>query len=134
MKNHLKANPDLAKEWRDRQKLQNDPRITKIGTFIRRTSLDELPQLWNVLRGDLSLVGPRPIVTDEIIKYGDAFDLYCRVRPGLTGLWQVSGRSNLSYERRVDLDTYYIRNWSVWFDIYILAKTPCALAQTKNAV
>ena len=87
-----------------------------------------------MLAGDLSLVGPRPIVTDEIIKYGDAFDLYCRVRPGLSGLWQVSGRSNLSYDRRVRLDTYYIRNWSVWFDIYILARTPGALTQTKNAV
>ena len=134
LKEHLAADPALAEEWQERQKLQNDPRITKIGAFIRRTSLDELPQLWNVLTGDLSLVGPRPIVTDEIIKYGDAFDLYCRVRPGLSGLWQVSGRSNLSYDRRVRLDTYYIRNWSVWFDIYILARTPGALTQTKNAV
>lgn len=134
LKKHLAADPALAEEWAACQKLQRDPRITKIGAFIRRTSLDELPQLWNVLKGELSLVGPRPIVTDEIIKYGDAYDLYRRVRPGLTGLWQVSGRSNLSYDTRVRLDTYYIRNWSVWFDIYILAKTPGALLQTKNAV
>ena len=131
---YLAANPDLAEEWQANQKLERDPRITKIGAFIRRTSLDELPQLWNVLRGDLSLVGPRPIVTNEIAKYGDAYDLYCRVRPGLTGLWQVSGRSRLSYTRRVELDTYYIRNWSVWFDIYIMARTPGALLQTKNAM
>ena len=134
LKDYLADNPDLAKEWRAKQKLGKDPRITKIGAFIRRTSLDELPQLWNVLRGDLSLVGPRPIVGVEISKYGEAYDLYCRVRPGLTGLWQVSGRSSLSYERRVELDTYYIRNWSVWFDIYILAKTPAALLCTKNAM
>ncbi len=131
---YLASRPDLAEEWRARQKLEYDPRITKIGAFIRRASLDELPQLWNVLRGDLSLVGPRPIISDEIKRYGDAFEFYCRVRPGLTGLWQVSGRSRLSYTRRVELDTYYIRNWSVWFDIYILAKTPGALVQTKNAM
>ncbi len=131
---YLAAHPALAEEWRANQKLEKDPRITRIGAVIRRASLDELPQLWNVLRGDISLVGPRPIVTDEIDKYGDAFDLYCRVRPGLTGLWQVSGRSRVSYKRRVELDTYYIRNWSVWFDIYILAKTPGALLQTKNAM
>ena len=134
LKDYLAARPDLAEEWNAKQKLECDPRITKIGAFIRRASLDELPQLWNVLRGDLSLVGPRPIITDEISRYGDAFELYCQVRPGLTGLWQVSGRSRLSYERRVELDTYYIRNWSVWFDIYIMARTPGALIQTKNAM
>jgi lipopolysaccharide/colanic/teichoic acid biosynthesis glycosyltransferase len=85
--------------------------------------LDELPQIWNVLRGEMSLVGPRPIIAEEIPRYGDKFSLYCKVLPGLTGLWQVSGRNNLPYEERVDLDAYYVYNWSVWFDIYILART-----------
>jgi len=90
---------------------------------LRKTSLDELPQLWNVLKGDMSFVGPRPIVEDEIAKYGPVFEEYLRVRPGLTGLWQVSGRNDTSYGERVRLDHYYISNWSVWFDIWILAKT-----------
>ncbi len=131
---YLAGRPDLAEEWAAQHKLSNDPRITRIGKFIRRTSLDELPQLWNVLCGELSLVGPRPIVQAEIEKYGSAYELYSRVRPGLTGLWQVSGRSSLGYDKRVALDAYYIRNWSVWFDIYILARTPGALLQTGNAV
>ena len=131
---HLREHPELAKEWKAKQKLEYDPRITKIGAIIRRASLDELPQLWNVLTGELSLVGPRPIVESEIPRYGEAYELYSQVRPGLTGLWQVSGRSRLSYEKRVALDTYYIRNWSIWFDIYILAKTPGALLQTQNAM
>lgn len=134
LKGYLKEHPDLAEEWKARQKLTHDPRITKIGAFIRRLSLDELPQLWNVFTGELSLVGPRPIVESEISRYGEAYELYSQVRPGLTGLWQVSGRSRLSYDKRVALDTYYIRNWSIWFDVYILAKTPAALVQTKNAM
>lgn len=134
LKDYLAEHPELAKEWKASQKLEDDPRITKIGAFLRRASLDELPQLWNIFIGELSLVGPRPIVEDEIKRYGEAYELYSQVRPGLTGLWQVSGRSRLSYNKRVALDTYYIRNWSVWFDIYILAKTPAALLQTKNAM
>jgi len=113
----------LHQEWRQDHKLKNDPRITRVGAILRKTSLDELPQLWNVLKGDMSLVGPRPIVEQEIKKYGPVFEEYLRVRPGLTGLWQISGRNNISYEERVRLDQYYISNWSVWFDIWILAKT-----------
>ncbi|MEM1309596.1 MAG: sugar transferase, partial [Cyanobacteria bacterium P01_H01_bin.153] len=110
-------------EWERERKLKSDPRITRVGRFLRRTSLDELPQLWNVLRGDMSLVGPRPIVDDEIIYYADKFELYKRVHPGITGLWQVSGRNDVTYAERVNLDAYYVRNWSVWLDIYILLRT-----------
>ncbi len=123
----------LREEWEREHKLKNDPRITRVGRFLRRFSLDELPQLCNVLRGDMSLVGPRPIVAEEIPKYGHAFDLYTRVRPGLTGLWQVSGRNDTSYEERVELDSYYIRNWSVWLDAYILARTVSAVLSGKGA-
>ena len=119
----LAKNPELRQEWERTQKLKNDPRVTPIGNFLRRYSLDELPQLWNVLRGEMSLVGPRPIVDDEVHKYGDAFELYKRVTPGVTGLWQVSGRNNTTYERRVDLDAYYVRNWSIWLEMDILIRT-----------
>src|SRR6056297_2395170 len=119
LEEHLEQDPDMRQEWIEDQKLKNDPRIIPgIGHFLRKTSLDELPQLWNVLRGDLSLVGPRPIVWDEVDKYRDGFSLYKKVLPGLTGLWQISGRSGTSYDERVNLDSYYVRNWSVWFDIY----------------
>lgn len=120
---HIKSNPHARNEWRDNQKLKNDPRITSIGRFLRTTSLDELPQLWNVVRGDMSLVGPRPIVAHEISKYGDGYELYRRVRPGLSGLWQVSGRNNTTYAERVALDQYYVRNWSIWLDFYIIGRT-----------
>ena len=119
----LREQPELRREWECDQKLKHDPRVTRVGRLLRRTSLDELPQIFNVLAGDLSLVGPRPIVDEEIVKYREEFELYKRVRPGITGLWQVSGRNSLSYDERVDLDRYYICNWSVWFDIYILART-----------
>ncbi len=119
----LDENPDLAEEWAADHKLRNDPRITRIGNFLRRTSLDELPQLINVVRGEMSLVGPRPIVAEEIEKYGETYTLYSRVPPGITGLWQVSGRNDVSYEERIALDRYYISNWSVWLDLYILIKT-----------
>src|SRR5206468_1305305 len=98
-----------------------------------RTSLDELPQLWNVIRGEMSAVGPRPIVAEEIGRYGDAFDVYTRVRPGLTGFWQVSGRNDLSYQERVQCDLYYIRNWSPWLDLYILARTVAAVLSARGA-
>jgi len=104
-------------------KLRNDPRITPIGAFLRRYSLDELPQLWNVLTGQMSLVGPRPIVAAEVEKYGNYFDCYCRVKPGLTGLWQVSGRSELSYDARVALDCDYVNRWTLRRDGVILLKT-----------
>lgn len=121
---YLKENESAQDEWNRNHKLLNDPRIIAVvGGLLRRWSLDELPQLWNVFRGDMSLVGPRPIVTDEISKYGSVFPLYVRVRPGLTGLWQVSGRNQTSYEARIQLDSYYVRSWSLWFDYYILLRT-----------
>ena len=97
--------------------------ITPVGRFLRRTSLDELPQLLNVVRGEMSLVGPRPIVEAEIAKYGEVYADYCRVRPGITGLWQVSGRNNTTYAERVNLDRYYVTNWCIWMDLWILART-----------
>jgi lipopolysaccharide/colanic/teichoic acid biosynthesis glycosyltransferase len=119
----LEDNPDARDEWERDQKLRYDPRVTRIGRFLRKTSLDELPQLWNVLRGDMSLVGPRPIVTKEIEKYGPYFGAYTMVKPGITGLWQVSGRNNTTYDERVQLDAYYVRNWSPWMDLYLLIRT-----------
>lgn len=113
----------LRKEWLRDRKLRRDPRVTRVGRFLRKTSLDELPQLWNVLRGEMSLVGPRPIVEEEIAAYGSNFSLYCRVTPGITGLWQVSGRNAVSVSDRVRLDCYYVRNWSPWLDLHILART-----------
>jgi Undecaprenyl-phosphate galactose phosphotransferase WbaP len=123
MDQYLEDNPDLKDEWERDHKLRYDPRITRIGRFLRKTSLDELPQLWNVIRGDMSLVGPRPIVTAEIEKYGPYFGLYTMVKPGITGLWQVSGRNNTTYDERVQLDAYYVRNWSPWMDAFLLLKT-----------
>ncbi len=119
----LSENADLRSEWEITQKLKNDPRITPIGRFLRKFSLDELPQLWNVLRGEMSLVGPRPCVENQLPFYGSDLDLYLAVLPGLTGLWQVSGRNNTSYAERVRLDSYYVRNWSTWMDLWILFKT-----------
>jgi len=133
LQEYFRKNPELKKEWEMNQKLINDPRIIKIGKFLRKTSLDELPQLWNVLKGDLSMVGPRPIIYEEIEKYQQAFELYKKVRPGITGLWQISGRNNLSYSERINLDTYYVRNWSIWLDIYILAKTPLEVLKCNGA-
>lgn len=115
--------PQLKVDWEKDQKIKDDPRITRVGKFLRQTSLDEMPQLWNVLRGEMSMVGPRPIVQEEVRRYGDKFDLYLQVLPGITGLWQVSGRNNVTYDERVNFDTYYVRNWSVWLDIYILIRT-----------
>lgn len=116
---------DLAarEEWERDFKLKNDPRITPIGRFLRRTSLDELPQLWNVLKGDMSLVGPRPIVREEVHRYDDDIDYYLEVSPGITGLWQVSGRNDVDYKSRVQLDAWYVRNWSLWYDVVILFQT-----------
>ena len=123
LQQHLDRDPALRAEWERDHKLRNDPRMTKIGKFLRKTSLDELPQFWNVLRGEMSVVGPRPIVEAEKPRYGDKFDLYRRVRPGITGLWQVSGRNDTTYRERVLYDDYYVRNWSVWLDFYILVRT-----------
>jgi Undecaprenyl-phosphate galactose phosphotransferase WbaP len=119
----LGSRPTLRQEWAENQKLRNDPRITRVGRVLRKTSLDELPQLWNVIMGDMSLVGPRPIIESEVIKYREAYSLYTKTTPGLTGLWQVSGRNRTTYAERVAFDTYYVRNWSIWMDVYLLAKT-----------
>ena len=123
----------LHAEWSKNLKLANDPRLTRVGTFLRRTSLDELPQIINVIKGEMSIVGPRPMMEEEIERYGDTYDLYTRVRPGLTGLWQISGRSDLSYDRRLELVHYYIYNWSIWLDIYIITRTPPAMLSGKGA-
>jgi Undecaprenyl-phosphate galactose phosphotransferase WbaP len=119
----LASDADLRKEWAHNHKLRNDPRITAIGKLLRKTSLDELPQLWNVIKGEMSLVGPRPIVREEVAKYKEAYPIYTKTTPGVTGLWQVSGRNHTTYEERVAYDSYYVRNWSVWMDIYLLART-----------
>jgi lipopolysaccharide/colanic/teichoic acid biosynthesis glycosyltransferase len=125
----LEKDDALRKEWESSHKINTDPRVTRVGAFLRKTSLDELPQFINVLAGSMSLVGPRPIVAAEIKKYGPVYEEYCRVRPGITGLWQISGRNDTSYGDRVAYDHYYICNWSVWMDLWILAKTvPVALS------
>ncbi len=129
----LRSDPKLQREWAATHKLRNDPRVTKIGRFLRQTSLDELPQIWNVIRGEMSLVGPRPIVRHEVEKYAEEFDLYQKVRPGMTGLWQVSGRSETTYEQRVAMDVDYVRNWSVWLDIYLLARTVGVVLRKQGA-
>jgi Undecaprenyl-phosphate galactose phosphotransferase WbaP len=130
---YLAAHPEDLPEWGRDHKLRKDPRITAVGRWLRRSSLDELPQLINVLMGQMSLVGPRPIVNEEIPKYGRGYDLYIRVLPGLTGLWQVSGRNNTTYEERVALDEYYVHNWSVWLDLYILVRTIKTVATAEGA-
>lgn len=119
----LEKDMDAKREWDSTFKLKNDPRVTKIGSFLRRTSLDELPQLFNVLKGEMSLVGPRPIITAELVRYNEEVDYYLLSKPGMTGLWQVSGRSDVDYETRVYLDAWYVKNWSMWNDIAILFKT-----------
>jgi Undecaprenyl-phosphate galactose phosphotransferase WbaP len=130
----LETDPAARAEWEATQKLRMDPRVTSIGRFLRDTSLDELPQLINVLRGEMSLVGPRPIVEAEIVRYGRDIDHYYDARPGMTGLWQVSGRSDTSYQRRVQLDVWYVKNWSLWHDIAILLKTIPAVLSKDGAV
>jgi undecaprenyl-phosphate galactose phosphotransferase len=119
----LANDPAARAEWERDFKLRNDPRITPLGRFLRKTSLDELPQLLNVVRGEMSLVGPRPVIPSELSRYGEAKVYYLQVRPGLTGLWQISGRNDVDYERRVALDAWYVRNWTLWYDVLILFKT-----------
>jgi lipopolysaccharide/colanic/teichoic acid biosynthesis glycosyltransferase len=133
LEDHLVRHPEARAEWNKTHKLRRDPRITRIGFFLRRYSLDELPQVWNVFVGQMSLVGPRPIVAAEVEKYGACFDCYCRVKPGLTGLWQVSGRSALSYERRVALDCEYVEHWSLMREIVILLKTFASVVNQDGA-
>jgi len=119
----LEQHPALKAEWLRDHKLRDDPRITGVGRFLRRTSLDELPQLWNVIIGDMSLVGPRPVVREELMRYGRCVGMYLSARPGITGLWQVTGRNDTDYRRRVALDVYYVRRHNLLLDLYILAKT-----------
>lgn len=119
----LARDPQARVEWERDRKLRDDPRVTRLGHWLRRLSFDELPQLFNIPRGDMSLVGPRPVVEEELGRYGPARIYYEMVRPGLTGLWQISGRNDLDYERRVALDTWYVRNWTLWYDIVILFRT-----------
>jgi Undecaprenyl-phosphate galactose phosphotransferase WbaP len=133
LKAHLAANADAKREWELTQKLRDDPRVLPIGRWLRCSSCDELPQLWNVIRGDMSLVGPRPVVPKEIARYGCASDLYESVQPGMTGLWQVSGRSHTSYEERVSLDEYYVKNRSAWLDLHILIRTAKTLFLREGA-
>ena len=120
---YFQKHPELRIEWESTQKIKDDPRVTRSGRLLRRISLDELPQIWNVLKGEMSLVGPRPILCDQIKQYGFSLPLYTCVRPGMTGLWQVSGRNNLPFSERSHLDEIYVRNWSIWLDITILLRT-----------
>ena len=130
----LLANDEEARaEWERDFKLKNDPRITKSGAFLRKTSLDELPQIFNVLRGEMSLVGPRPIIQEELVRYGEHTADYLMIKPGITGMWQVSGRSDIDYEERVMLDSWYVRNWSVWLDIMLLWRTFDVVIRRKGA-
>ena len=133
LQSYLDKSPELKAEWLANHKLKRDPRITRTGAFLRKFSLDELPQLWNIFIGDMSLIGPRPIVDAEIEKYGECFELYKQVRPGLTGLWQVSGRSDTSYEHRVELDKTYLLNWSWMLDFQILFKTVSVVLRKNGA-
>jgi undecaprenyl-phosphate galactose phosphotransferase len=123
LKEVLDSDPAIREEWNKDFKLKNDPRITKIGAFIRKTSLDELPQLWNVFIGEMSLVGPRPVIEDELERYAGDVDYYLMAKPGMTGLWQVSGRNDIDYDTRVYFDAWYVKNWALWNDIAILFKT-----------
>lgn len=133
LREYLAANPDARAEFEAEFKLRDDPRVTRVGAFLRRTSLDELPQLWNVLVGEMSLVGPRPIVPEELSKYGEYGRYLLRVPPGMTGLWQVNGRNDLSYDERIRLDMYYIHNWSLWLDLSILVRTVPAVLTRRGA-
>jgi len=122
-----------AAEWAQSQKLRSDPRVTKLGRMLRETSLDELPQLWNVLKGEMSIVGPRPIVSSEVRRYGNHFKAYAATKPGITGLWQVTGRSDCSYDERVSLDVAYVENWSILRDVWIIAKTVVVVFGRKGS-
>lgn len=131
---HLRRDPAAAREWQESQKLRDDPRITGFGKFLRRSSLDELPQLLNVLTGEMSLVGPRPIVSSEVPKYQEAYLFYTSARPGMSGLWQVSGRSDLSYRERIELDSGYVIKWKLLLDCKILCQTAGAVWKARGAV
>ncbi|MDR2943088.1 MAG: undecaprenyl-phosphate galactose phosphotransferase WbaP [Treponema sp.] len=129
----LESDPVIREEWEKNRKIKNDPRITVVGKILRRISFDEFPQLINIIKGEMSLVGPRPVVNDEIEKYGDDFDRVFSIKPGLTGLWQVSGRSDTNYRDRISYDTYYLQSWSVWLDLWIILKTFGSIIIGKGA-
>jgi len=133
LKTLLESDPAARKEWDRTQKLANDPRITPVGKFLRQSSLDELPQLINVIRGDMSLVGPRPIVPSELTRYGDKLSLYLQARPGITGIWQVSGRNDCGYDRRIEMDANYVRNWRFSTDFVILLRTLGAVLAQRGS-
>jgi exopolysaccharide production protein ExoY len=129
---HLDQDEEAARLWRETQKLKHDPRITWIGHLLRKSSLDELPQLFNILRGDMSCIGPRPVVPAELSRYGNYADDYAMARPGLTGFWQVSGRSNTTYTHRINCDRYYVRRWSLVLDVVILLRTIPAVLRFRE--
>ena len=133
LEQYFSLHPEARAEWKVTHKLRFDPRVTPLGRVLRRLSLDELPQVWNVVTGRMSLVGPRPIVAAEVEKYGDHFHCYTAVKPGITGLWQVSGRSTLTYEERVGLDCQYVSRWSLWQDVKILAVTVRSVVNQEGA-
>jgi len=128
----IATSPQMRTEFEDNFKLRHDPRITWIGKFLRVTSLDEFPQFWNVLMGDMSVVGPRPLVPEELPKYGQHIDKVLTIRPGITGLWQVSGRNNIPYARRVQIDVYYVNSQNFWLDLLLIVKTIGVVLFTKN--
>jgi exopolysaccharide production protein ExoY len=129
----LETDPVAAAEWAANQKLRNDPRVTAGGAILRGSSLDELPQLFNVLMGDMSIVGPRPVTEEELIRYSRAADAYCACRPGITGLWQVSGRSTTTFNKRVACDSFYARHWSITLDAKIIIATIPAVCFSDSA-
>jgi exopolysaccharide production protein ExoY len=133
LEQHLSADPQARREWADTHKLRNDPRVTPVGRFLRKTSLDEIPQLINVLAGEMSVIGPRPIVDKETAKYGMYYQLFSYALPGITGLWQVSGRCDLTYDERVMLDVRYINEWSLWMELKILFKTIFVMMHREGA-
>lgn len=133
LENYLKIHPEVKSTWEKYLKITNDPRVTPLGKFLRRTSLDELPQLWNVIKGEMSLVGPRPYLPHEVENMGKKMGIITRVKPGITGLWQVSGRSHLSFEERLQLDEYYVKNWSIWTDLVIMVKTIRVFIKAEGA-
>lgn len=133
LRRHLRSSPAATMEWTETRKLKRDPRVTDLGVILRKSSIDELPQLINVLRGDMSLVGPRPIVSEEAGMYGEELQAYLRSRPGLTGAWQISGRNDQSYARRVSMDRQYVEHWSFWGDVVIIIKTVPVLLTARGS-
>ncbi len=133
LRRHLEDDPAAAAEWIATRKLRNDPRVTLVGALLRKSSLDELPQLFNVLKGDMSIVGPRPVTEEELCRYADAINAYSACRPGITGLWQVSGRSTTTFQRRVVLDSYYAHHWSMVLDAKIIMATVPAVCFSDTA-